>query len=68
MEEKTSAVLGVVLISALSLLGSASCGGLQEEVEGPVREATQQVQQARDLQQQVKGAQQQRQRQLEEVQ
>ena len=65
MKRKLATIVAAVLISAFSLMGAASCGALQDEVESPVREATQQVQQTGDVQQQVEEVQRQ---QLEDVQ
>lgn len=48
-------------VSLFFVLPLSSCGGIQQEVESPVREATQQVEKARDVQQQVEDARQQRQ-------
>ena len=61
MKRKTAAIFAAALVSASPLLGAASCRGVQEEVESPVREATQQVRRARDLQGRVEGVQQQQQ-------
>ena len=51
--------LPVALVLLSFLL--AGCGGMQQGVEDPVSEATQQVEKARDVQQQVEDAQEQRQ-------
>lgn len=52
-------LFAVVVGWLITPLGATGCGGLQNEVEAPVREATQQVEKARDARQQVEEVQQQ---------
>ncbi len=67
MKRKIGGLLAAVLVSASSPFGATACGeGVQEEVENPVRQATEQIEGARGAQQQVENVQQQQQQQLEE--
>ncbi len=56
---RIATLFAIVAGCLIPLLGASGCGGLQNEVETPVREATQQVEKARDVQQQVEEIQQQ---------
>lgn len=57
MKKKTIVLSITALLFILTL---SACGEMQQEIESPVREATQQVEKARDVQQQIEDAQQQR--------
>ncbi|MDP9486736.1 MAG: hypothetical protein M3Q49_13300 [Actinomycetota bacterium] len=60
MKRKTAVLFAVVLVFAPSSLGAAACGGSEDGAGNPVREATRQIEGAREVKQQVEKVQQQR--------